>query len=208
MAKRSPERRSAHRLLVVAAIATALGVAGAGLAHSDDGPPPSKQQMIESVPADLAAGFGVLRRAAGADDALPPRPAGLVSSGLGSSLGANADLARLALRRRDGLDVYAIPARGWLCAADNEGHGTCNRSAEALTGRVLGTAALEPGTVRVWGLVPDGPTTLEVLHVDGSIDTTPVRGNAYAADTASDLSGVRFTDAEGEHTIPATAPPP
>ena len=195
-------------MLAIAAIATALGVAGAGLAHSDDGPPPADQQMIENMPADLSAGFGVLRRAADAGDVLPPLAAGLVSSGPGPSLGANPDLARHALHRSDGLDVYVIPARDWLCAADSDGHGTCNHGAEALAGRVLGTALLDPNTVRVWGLVPDGPAELEILHADGSVDTTPVRGNAYAADTAADLSGVRFTDAGGEHTIPAIAPPP
>jgi hypothetical protein len=208
MAKRSPERWSARRTVTVAAIATALGVAGAGLAHSASAPQPAGAATVTAVPADLAAGFGVLRQAAQSRDALPVLAADLVAAGPGPSLGANPELARRGLHRSDGLDVYVIPARGWLCAADSEGHGTCNRSAEALEGHVLGTMRLDANTARVWGLVPDGPRTLEILHADGSVGRTPVEGNAYAADTAADLSGVRFSDAAGVHTIPVTAPPP
>jgi hypothetical protein len=194
--------------VAVAAIATALGVAGAGLAHSDAGSPPARAEVITATPADLAAGFGVLRRAAQSRDVLPARAADLVAAGPGPSLGANPELARRGLHRSDGLDVYVIPARGWLCAADSEGRGTCNRSAEALAGHVLGTVRLEANTVHVWGLMPDGPRALEILHADGSLDRTAVEGNAYAADTAADLVALRFSDADGEHTIPVTAPPP
>ena len=208
MARRSPEPAPRWRVLAVAAMAVALGAAGAGLAHSDDGPPPSGTTMVQGMPADLAAGFGVLRRAADPGDRLPELAAGMVDAGPRPRLGANPALARHALGRPDGLNVYVVPGRDWLCAVDNEGHGTCNHSADALAGRVLGTAALDPETARVWGLVPDGPDAVDILHADGSVARAPVRGNAYVADTAADLIGIRFTDAGGTHTVAAAAPLP
>jgi hypothetical protein len=207
MAEPSPDRRQARRILALAAIAAALGVAGAGLAHSAGSGPRPSSGMVEAMPVELAAGFGVLRREAVAADKLPGLAADMVAAGPTSSLGANPALARHALHRSDGLDVYLVPGRDWLCAVDSEGVGTCNRTAEALAGHVLGTATVGASTARVWGLVPDGPAEVSVLHADGSTVTARVSGNAYAIDTGDDLTAVRWSDAKGEHTIPAAAPP-
>jgi hypothetical protein len=91
------------------------------------------------------------------------------------------------------------------------GLATCGSPTEILAGRVVAAeicSPIDPGEVRVLGMVPDGVAEVQIETQDGSSVAVPVTENVYEAS----LRGVPETivwneDAGGRSSYPAPVPP-
>jgi hypothetical protein len=71
----------------------------------------------------------------------------------------------------------------------------------------LGEASMYFGQHIVWGLVPNGNSSVSVQLASGAAETVPVTSNAFAADVPSAVQALRFVNANGAPTdLPQTAP--
>jgi hypothetical protein len=192
---------------LLASAATLSGVAGASEALTPAAPappPPAVPHEHAATPVTAAdsaqlATLGVLRRAAQAGDAVPERVRTHVAEALGPDVGANADLARRALRTASGEDVYVIPGRGWVCLASSAGPAGCTPTDQVAAGYAVSLQRLVSGAVRIGGLVPDGVARVTVRGTAGETASAEVSGNAWRAElgfTPADVSWARAGAAE------------
>lgn len=194
---------SARRILILTAALAATG--GASLAAGPDPEPAGSgssagQQPVQSVDADQAASFGVLRRGATAQDRLSSQALEFVRNAMTDVTGAGGDLARRARVTSAGTVVHVIPGRGWIClyasrSGVDGGSGTCNRTSEAMRGFVAGADVPSPGVIRGFGLVPDGVDGVTLRSRDGSAERVDVEGNVYVFETARAPQQVEWRDA-------------
>jgi hypothetical protein len=208
---------SAGRLAALAATAVALGgiagVSEAAAPGAPEPPPLADPNEHAAVPigavdqAQLAL-LGVLRRGGRPDDAVPDRTRDQVAAALGPDVGANAGLARHALRTALGEDLYVVPGRGWVCLTSTTAPASCVPTERVAEGYGVALQRI-PSGFRLGGLVPDGVAGVEVRGTAGETATATAEGNAWRADVAFEPAAVAWTRAgvDGEVSVPVTAPP-
>jgi hypothetical protein len=113
-------------------------------------------------------------------------------------------LSRLTVATAD-VQLYLVPARGWMCLVDQDGLGTCNRTDEARKGYLIGRTSVSRGYL-VRGAVPDGTDSVTVSGAAGKQEA-PVESNGWSAAVTFEPSSVSYTDAGGAHEIPVYSPP-
>jgi hypothetical protein len=88
-----------------------------------------------------------------------------------------------------GQPFYVVPGRRVVCVSDPYYGGDCNSIKFALRGEVLGafelSAAGPNGTIRIFGLVPDGVGKVRVKTWHGAGVSTLVHRNVFVVDTPS-----------------------
>lgn len=201
---------------LAAAIASIAGSAGAteALAPAAPAPPaPADPQAHGSQPiaaADSAqvALLGVLRRDAEPGDAVPDGVRAHIAQALTPDVGANASLARRALRTALGEDLYVVPGRGWVCLASSGGVAGCAPTDQIALGYAV-TLQRIPSGLRLGGLVPDGVASVTIRGAAGESATATAEGNAWRADVAFEPASVAWSRDRGtEVAVPVHAPPP
>jgi hypothetical protein len=159
------------RMAAALAIAAIGGVGGSqvfSLAQADD-PPPAPPASTEPVPAthDQKTAFAILDRAASTAD---------TENGLVTQLADRAERgfapgdARVVGSTSTG-PIWLVPANGALCLAlENTGDGSLGASCEP--SEAVTTRGITVGDgATVYGLAPDGVTTVDVID-DGNTRTT------------------------------------
>jgi hypothetical protein len=215
---RAPLGPSLRRLAGLGMTAAALGgIVGASEAAAPGAPappPPADPSTHAATPIaapdqEQLALLGVLRREGRPEDAVPDRTREHVDRSLGPDVGANAGLARHALRTGLGEDLYVVPARGWVCLTSSTGPANCVPTARIAEGYGAAVQRI-PSGFRLGGLVPDGVARVEVRGADGASATVESEGNAWRADVPFEPSAVAWTraGAADEVSVPVGAPPP
>jgi hypothetical protein len=124
--------------------------------------------------------------------------------------GANPSLSHRARSLGSDDAVYVMPSADGVCLVTEHG-GTCNRADQALDGKVLGaelcSPTLSPGTIRVYGLVPDGVGSVTVGFDDGSSSSVSIVGNVFALETTRVPRSVAWGDGAGSEPISLPVPP-
>jgi hypothetical protein len=180
----SSSRRSA---LIATLIAVVTVGAGAALAMSGPAtprglvPPVAKTTLATAVEPAARTSFSLLRRAQGADDAIPAS----TPVALSQSSGANVALARR-VKGDHGAEAWLIPGTGSLCllaqlAADHIGGAACTTRAATSAGELVLQSASShlPGAELVAGVVPDGVSSIMVNIANQPGITVPVHENVY-----------------------------
>jgi hypothetical protein len=201
---------------LLAVVASVAGVAGASEAlapPAPEPPPPAVPHEGNATPIGAPdrvqlATLGVLRRRAEAGDAVPSSVRAHVARAMGPDVGANADLARRALRTSLGEDVYVVPGRGWVCLATSSGQAGCAPTDQIAAGFSVLLKPI-PSGFRLGGLVPDGVAHVTVRGAAGESADAEVSGNAWRADVAFAPTSVAWTrdGVAGETAVPVYAPP-
>ncbi len=158
-----------------------------------------------SVPEELAAAFGCLRRARTAGDELPPRLARSVQSPPDRHWGINPELSRLA-GTPAGAPVWLVPGRsGSSMIAGANGGGAAGPNAHVREdGLVVLLLPTTPGPVTFIGVLPDG-VSVTAKNTDGS-DAEIMRSDS-AFSVSGDLASLtRHTETGGEKTWTVTQP--
>jgi hypothetical protein len=202
---RAPKRRLA---LVLAALS--LTGAAAFAAEPDDetmsDPPSGTQPPVQAADPEQRGSFGILRRAASTSDRLPSAVSASIGRSLTGDVGAATALARRAIARAGGDSVYVLPGRGWLCyyvvTGDDTGYGSCNRTGEAMKGRLVGMLNPAPGITRITGLVPDSVREVILRGSDGAVERMAPEGNVYMFDTTMSPKQVEW----GSNVVPVSSP--
>lgn len=211
---RRPIMKGAALVVVAASLAGSAGATEA-LAPAAPAPPaPADPQarnaeVISAPDSAQVALLGVLRRDVQAGDALPDDVRAHIAESLAPSLGANASLARRALRTALGEDLYVVPGRGWVCLAASAGVAGCTPTDQIAQGYAVMVQRI-PSGIRLGGLVPDGVASVTIRGAAGESATTRAEGNAWRADVAFEPVAVAWTrtdDAAGEVSVPVHAPP-
>ena len=192
----------ARRILILAAALAVTG--GVSLAAERDPEPPENgrsgaQKPIQAVDADQAANYAVLRRQPGAQDRLRDQAVGMVNVMMTPDMGAAPGLARRAQVSASNAAVYVIPGRGFICTyvttvGTDEGNAGCNRTEEALRGRVMSIEWPRPGVTRITGLVTDGITEVRLRDRTGGVEKVTPVSNTYVFETAADPAQVEWGD--------------
>jgi len=179
-------------------------------ANTSAGPAPP---AVATLPADLTKSIGVLARPRTPQDALPPQAHERITSH--AELGENVESARHALTTSSGEQYFVVPANGSACLYDQNGGGACLPNADAESGRLVGVDLCAPhlaaGSVRVYGLVPDGVESVALSVAGGRAYSTAVSNNVYAA-TFEARSGslptvVSWQAGDGAHSERVPLPP-
>lgn len=171
-------KRGAPWLVAVVGL---LAVVSVGVAENDSSEPPgSDARQIAAIEADAKEAISTLERARKGIDALPGELRDELNDR--AMFGMNPDLSRLSIGNATS-SVYLVPARGHVCAALTaaEGVGTiCPSTGEIESGDAgPSTVVLARRDIAIYGVVPDGVTSVSVQT--GSADSTriAVSGNAY-----------------------------
>lgn len=177
--------------VVIAGSATAVALSGSGSSPVPRGAAPSTVQATSSdsgsasssaaaqpssVPAAVAARFGVLRRAATAQDTLTGPGASVVAD-----QGGNVSLARRVVGGAS--PHWLVPASdGNVCAVASTGATGCQTAASIASEGTIGSTECGPGVpadkMVVWGVVPDGVDTVTLTSKQGSTQV-PVSDNGW-----------------------------
>lgn len=153
--------------------------------------------MITAVPEEQAAAFALFRRSQIPADLLSEDRWGQYQEGRIGQLGLNPALAR---RTETPVgNVWVIPGDGWIClslAASSDpssfdgGGLSCNRTEQAMAGRMVTWCSSGPGVI-VQGLVPDDIPEVTLTTADGSVQPVSVFENPYGVILRSALAVVR-----------------
>jgi hypothetical protein len=174
-AHRRPRWRSRNAaILALGLTASGTAVAVAATTVFSGGGPVSIGQyeagrrapLATVVPPAQAAAFAILRRPAGAADAVPPS---LLPAQLVGVYGADATLARRIGGSSAALAAWVVPGNGSLCLVADSGS-VCGPDAALITHGLYmeSGGAGTPGTQSVVGLVPDGVDAVTLTLADGS----------------------------------------
>lgn len=163
--------------------------------QTKDAPPVrlGARPAVPSVPPRVAEDFAVLRRPREASDELSRSGRVVVNDAdIPNTSGSNGDLARDSRALSGGRRVFVVPGDDSVCLVlDTKGPGGevagggCADLDAARSGRFVrsgyGQGLAGGDNVLVYGLVPDGVSSVKIIDADGKARTVPVKGNVYAA---------------------------
>lgn len=205
------------RIVIAVVTAAACGGAVAALTASGSSSDPAVTQTA-TVSATAPAGraevgsvdqqqrqlFSVFSNSPSGQASLP---ASVTDSPGIANAGGNRELTR-AVAVPSGRKLYVTPASGQVCLSDvlqNSCGSTSNASAGYLVELEICAPGLANGQSRIFGLVPDGVTSVAVQGAGST--RASVTDNVYDAEISGAPSGVSFTNAAGvEQQIPLSAP--
>ncbi len=194
-------------IATVAVSSAIIGAAALSAAGSDRPSASAANPPVSAIDSQQAASFSVMRRAGKPGDELSPAAADAVAKGPAPDLDANGRLARRALSAGE-QTLYAVPARGALCAITGDGLAACNRTDAALAGYVVGAAGRPGLGVRVFGLIPDGTSSVTVTAESGAQTQATLGENAFWVELAEAPQSVSWQAADGGlRQIPVHLPP-
>jgi hypothetical protein len=172
---------------------TAVAVAAVGGDSSDGPPAPTIVGTATEVPPGpgptppasldptLISHFAVFRRPA---DAVAPNSAAIARPEALQQLGVNLELARQVPGGRGPITV--APAAGAICVSSVTSS-ACPSIEEALAGRGTAVELCSPsvpaGTVRLYGLLPDGASSVQVILRSGARLAVSLTDGVYVAET-------------------------
>jgi hypothetical protein len=175
--------RISKRMAAALAIAAVGGPVAVNLAQADDPPPPAPPTSTEPVvaTADQKTAFAVLDRAPNSADTQNSRVNRLADQ---AQRGFAPTDARVVGSTGNG-PIWLVPANGALCLAlEDTGDDSVGAACEPSDNVIARGTTVGDGTT-VYGLVPDGVTTVAVT--DGSSTTTTVAlapgSSVYRLDT-------------------------
>lgn len=192
-------QRLGRKHVVSARAARALRVAQAGKTKQDV----ARSAEVTVAPA-LRRTFGVLRRyavRASVDTPVTATPVALpdgVASAVATNGLVNVNVTDAQFEPVPNGGVWVVPGSDGMCILSGASYVTvCAPSANAEDGAVrTGDAGSDGKLDYVFGLVPDGNSTVTVTSADGSRQAVPVVGNVYEA-TGTDLVAVTDKTAAG-----------
>jgi hypothetical protein len=164
------------RMAVAFAAAAIGGPAVVTLAQADDPPPVAPPTSTEPVPAteEQQTAFAILARTATGPDQANGRITQLADD---AQRGLDADGARV-VGATDAGPIWLVPANGALCLAledtDDESVGTACEPSETVIARGI---TIGDGST-VYGLVPDGVTSVDVTDDQDDTTTVPLTGSS------------------------------
>lgn len=177
--------------LTTLALAGGAGIAAASGVFSQELPPRAPAPAI--APAQLTEHFAVLAAEAKSTDA----PASLqnTTAGLDQGFGINPSLAKEVSYSSTTPDVWVIPGSQGVCihVMTKVESGGCTSIKNALAGNLQ----IEVGGKTLYGLAPDGNTTVAVHDASGNTEEVPVRQNVYAVANPAGKS-VELVDGTGQ----------
>jgi hypothetical protein len=170
------------RMVAALAVAAVGGPVAVTLAQADDPPPPAPPTSTDPVPAtaEQKAAFAVLDRSASVADEENDLVTQLADA---AQRGFDAAGARV-VGSTDAGPIWLVPANGALCLAlEDTGGGSAGAACEP-SDYVIARGITVGDGATVYGLAPDGVTTLAVT--DDEEDTTTVTvasGSVYTLGT-------------------------
>lgn len=197
------------RRAIAAVLVSGLGVAVYALLIGASGPS-AQVQTVTSTPANVAAQFSVLTQGqtpSGVSGAsAPSQEFGTFSANL--ALARQVQAADVEERVYD--PMLVVPGANSICLVHRfDMSGTCVSLADAMAGKSVTWAAclpgLEPGQVRVTGLVPDGVSTVTLQLSDGTQQTASPADNFYDFVTPGSNAlpvSVAFSSDGQSHVVP------
>jgi len=173
-------------------------------------PDPTERPQARAVPEQVAERFAVFRRAKRPTDELPGR------AGQGGGYGANPGLSRLATTTPSGEKVFLVAANDGIClATPGGGMQLCGSLQEdpgatvAAAGFTACAPGLPAGRYRVFGVMSDGVTSIDLVRAGGQTVTVPVEGNAWVAELSSSEPAparLRWNGPDGAHDEQSPVP--
>lgn len=191
-----PRKKLTAALAAIAALGTGAGL-GIAQAGGDDPPPawaPTTTDTAVPATADQKEAYSVLAGAARTEDAANTQVELLAGR---SNVGFDADGARVVGSTPAG-PIWLIPANGGLCLGlENTTDGSLGAACEASSDVIARGTTVGDGTA-IYGIVPDGTTTVTVTPTGGTSTAVPVgTGGTYTLPFASATVAV---DAPAGHT--------
>jgi hypothetical protein len=203
-------RRSPWIALAAAALA-ALATLGAVRSGADATSDVRAAAAPTASSHDPAARFGILRRPATGNDAMPSQVASTVTGA--SRIGPDTGLARRAAAPASAGALWAVPAATGLCVAryaDVVAEQMCASTEDAVAGLMIATtggraAGLPDDQRLLYGIVPDGVSAVDLTLADGTKTRLAVTDNTFTARIAPVAGTVAWDGPDGhvEHTIAA-----
>lgn len=209
--------RTVRTVVIVVACTVATGVGAAAVLSATSpqvSPVPPDPPASATVSPVLASSLALFRRPREAEDT----PAASVAlSPRAQMLGANRDLARLALTTGDGDRVYLAPGNDAVCFLSSTGRESAcsDTQPRALSGprdAIICSPFLPTDQVEVYGTLADGAHDVLVRFSDGSSSPVKLAGNVFVitAPRRDPLpSNVEWDSADGHHVtgtgVPADA---
>jgi hypothetical protein len=196
-------------IALVAAGMVAAGAVAVGHDEAVDPHPPDHIAggPVGAVPPDVRHAFGTFRAGRIAQDDL-----GSASRGLSDTFLVHEDGLAIAEARSAaapaGARAWVAPSEKGLCllilpkGAVGVG-GACSTYAEAVDGTMVVTSSAERDSVEVYGVVPDGVPSVELVLDDGSTRTIRVERNTYGASADQPTAAIEFDGADGPHRVDA-----
>ncbi len=132
-----------------------------------------------AVPPAVQENFGAFRRPRRDQDVMPANAQRVLKR-----LGASASLSRR-VGGSDGPALFAVPGRDTLCVIDAVGGSSCSPTDRPFDGDIstAGCApGLPPGSVRVFGLISDGPDEVLLADASGATTRVPIVDNGFVID--------------------------
>jgi hypothetical protein len=171
------KRNLPFTMAVVAALAV---MAVAAVAQSGQTAPGDGVQQVTTVESEAQEAMEVLDEPRAASDAMPAEIAESIDEH--AKFGMNPDLSRESIETISN-SVYVIPADGYVCSSLTVGEGanlSCAETEDVAAGDVgPATVTLTAGGIAVYGIVPDGVSSVTVHTGQTDTTTIPVTENAY-----------------------------
>jgi hypothetical protein len=199
-----------RRLAVTVVALGALAVSGvAAVAQDGETAPGQGVAQVTSIDPEARDAMAMLDSTRTATDALPAAVARPLDEN--ADFGMNPDLSRLAIGNAT-RSVYVIPADGHVCAALASGDSTnlsCPETAQVADGTSgATTVTVDGGSIAIYGIVPDGVSTVTVKTGTSTSTAVGVDHNAYytVVPGGTALRSVSYTGPSGEVEFPIYDP--
>jgi hypothetical protein len=186
--------------VVLVAACTAVVLAAASSGGAQGGP-------VESIDDKTKDTLAIFARSQTPDDRVPLDPSAdaILEHPENGAPGENLRLSRRSHTAAG--PVYIWPKREGACYSIKNMSGCADTDDLAADGVTVGVL-LGKGWVTVNGLARNGIATVTIEMRNGSRVATPVTGNAFGRDVVGTPVRLRWSDNEGEHSLPVIVPEP
>jgi hypothetical protein len=162
---------------------------------------------VAKVPDAVVSHFSAFGQTRSSSDSLGSASRGIYDTGVVPEEGLAIDKSQRAHAPR-GRKAWIAPTNDGLCllvlpeGAVGVG-GTCSSATSAVEGNALVTVAASANDVEVYGVVPDGVSSVDLILQDGSSRTLPVSDNTYSATADQPSVAVEFDGPHGHARVDA-----
>jgi hypothetical protein len=166
--------------MTIAAFVALAAMAVAAVAQGGGTPPGEGVTQVTAIEQQAHEAMDVLDTPRGQGDALPSEVADSLDEH--AKFGMNPDLSRSAIDTAAN-DVHVVPADDHVCTTLTIGDGasiSCPATEDVASGDVGPTVVtLEGGAIGIYGIVPDGISSVTVETGESDSDVVEVTANAY-----------------------------